>query len=293
MHRSIAFTMTLPVSMEDTELFPKDEFLNTIPGKIPLKVEVIQQMRSTLSRLWWSRLVIAVRGYVINYVQVEDSALFHCDDAFTAIHRTLAEEECDYERADVFLSDLNVILQVPLISEILLALSSGREVENPFLNPKTKDAFQRIFGFPNVMTYKVAEGQKCAFIVFMRVLCILQERWIAEKAKKKGIRFETDPEWQPDDRVVLFQHFFQGNRTWVLLDFDRYILSQWRPKGASIIFGDSFVAKKQRLGMKLCTYCGMIEQKVDQFPEQDKKPFCSPECLEAVYGQLGPTTIKI
>lgn len=31
-----------------------------------------------------------------------------------------------------------------------------------------------------------------------------------ETKKRKGIRFQEDPEWQPDERVVLFQHFFEG-----------------------------------------------------------------------------------
>ena len=128
----------------------------------------------------------------------------------------------------------------------------------------------------------------------MRVLCILQERWRAEKERKKGIRFEKDPEWQPDDRVVLFQQFYSGkwrrarlfrnigNRTWVLLDFDRYILAQWRPRGASIIFGDSFVEKKKRLGLRLCSYCGMLEQQKQQFPNRGDLVFCSPECADAL-----------
>ena len=62
--------MTLPVSMEDTELFPKSPRLDPRQGSTPLEIGIIRQMRGTLSRLWWSRLVISVRGYVINYVQV-------------------------------------------------------------------------------------------------------------------------------------------------------------------------------------------------------------------------------
>ena len=96
----------------------------------------------------------------------------------------------------------------------------------------------------------------------MKILYVLQQRWKSKNKERRSIRFETDPEWQPDDRVVLFQQFFHGNRTWVLCDFDRYILTQWRPQGATIIFGDRFVQKKQREGMKLCSYCGMIEQQV-------------------------------
>ena len=44
----------------------------------------------------------------------------------------------------------------------------------------------------------------------MDILTKIQERWTTQSNKQKTIRFEKDPEWQPDDRVVLFQHFFKG-----------------------------------------------------------------------------------
>ncbi|VDO57513.1 unnamed protein product [Haemonchus placei] len=47
-----------------------------------------------------------------------------------------------------------------------------------------------------------------------------------------------------------------------MLDFDRYILAQWRPRGSEVIFGARFVEKKMRSGMQLCAWCGMIEQQV-------------------------------
>ncbi|KIH48213.1 hypothetical protein ANCDUO_21720 [Ancylostoma duodenale] len=219
-------------------------------------------MHSSLDRLWWSRLVISVRGYVVNYVQHDDEVLFHTDDAFISIHRYLAEEVSDKRLGEQFVADLDAVVTYPLINEILLALSSSRQAQNPFFDKQVEASFTRVFGQPNDATYRVANGQKHAYVVFMRVLCILQERWKAERKSRKSIRFETDPEWQPDDRVVLFQEFYQGNRTWVLLDFDRYILAQWRPRGSEVIFGARFVEKKMRTGMQLCAWCGMIEQQV-------------------------------
>lgn len=46
--------------------------------------------------------------------------------------------------------------------------------------------------------------------MFIKVVVNLQQRWENEKLKKKSIRFETDPEWEPDERVVLFQTFASG-----------------------------------------------------------------------------------
>uniref|UniRef100_A0A1I7X998 Tau95 domain-containing protein n=1 Tax=Heterorhabditis bacteriophora TaxID=37862 RepID=A0A1I7X998_HETBA len=258
------FTMTLPVSMEDTELFPKEDRLSLRLSNIPVDIYSFRQMRASLTRLWWSRLVISVRGYVINYMQSNEESLFHTDDAFISIHRFLAEMNSENQLAEQFILDVARVVTYPNIGETLLALASDHPTKNPFQQDVTKESFERVFGKANLITYRIANGQKCAYIIFVKVLCVLQERWKAEKERKKGIRFETDPEWQPDDRVVLFQEFFRGNRTWVLLDFDRYILAQWKPRGASIIFGDRFVEKKLRSGMRLCAYCGMIEQQVDE-----------------------------
>lgn len=84
-----------------------------------------------------------------------------------------------------------------------------------------------------------------------------------------------DTEWQPDDRVVVFQEFYKGlksankekhrknaigNRTWVLLDFDRHILGYHKPNGVRAIFGDRYVQMKRDEGCLLCAHCGMIEQ---------------------------------
>lgn len=67
-----------------------------------------------------------------------------------------------------------------------------------------------MFGQPNATTYRIANAQKYAYITFMDILSTIQQRWLTQSNKQKAIRFEKDPEWQPDDRVVLFQHFFEG-----------------------------------------------------------------------------------
>ncbi|KAE9418335.1 hypothetical protein Angca_006054 [Angiostrongylus cantonensis] len=273
--------MILTVSMEDMELFPKDSHLNTKPNSVPIDVDCFTQMHSSLERLWWSRLVISVRGYVVNYVQNDDETLFHTDDAFVCIHRYLAEEKSERPLARQFIKDVDTIVTYPLISQTLLALCSSQKIANPFFDKEMEPALTRIFGHPNEATYRVANGQIYAYIVFMRVLCILQKRWMDERKERKTIRFETDPEWQPDNRVVLFQEFYKGNRTWILLDFDRYILTQWRPRGSEVIFGARFVEKKMRSGMQLCSWCGMIEQQPNQFSQcVNDKAICSSQCLD-------------
>lgn len=52
-------------------------------------------MYEKLSRIWWSRLVISVRGYVANYVENNDEILFHCDDAFIMVHQNIVESTAD------------------------------------------------------------------------------------------------------------------------------------------------------------------------------------------------------
>ncbi|VDO90144.1 unnamed protein product [Heligmosomoides polygyrus] len=91
--------------MEDLELFPKDPLLNTKPHGVPVDMNCFIQMQSSLDRLWWSRLVISVRGYVVNYVQNDDEILFHTDDAFISIHRFLAEEASDAKLAQQVVKD--------------------------------------------------------------------------------------------------------------------------------------------------------------------------------------------
>lgn len=75
--------------------------------------------------------------------------------------------------------------------------------------------------------------------------------------------------------------YFIGNRTWVMTDFDRHIISVWRPKGSIVIFGDRFIKDKQQLGYSLCFYCGMLEQQLGQFSKYRQRPYCSQKCLNA------------
>lgn len=59
-----------------------------------------------------------------------------------------------------------------------------------------------------------ANLQKLAYDVFTRLLGILLARFnaaVASTETRRGIRFEKDAEWQPNDRVVLFQQFFEGS----------------------------------------------------------------------------------
>ncbi|CAD6189380.1 unnamed protein product [Caenorhabditis auriculariae] len=253
--------------MEDTQLFPKDNILNLehVPS-FENDFEAFSQMKTSLDRLWWSRLVISVRGYVINYVHSNDNTLFHCDDAFTIIHRYLAETSSDVDSAHKYFVAVGAMAKEKDLMQRLLAVAMKKPIsDNPLDNEEFRTCFEQVFGKINQITIQISIEQLPAYIVFARVFSILQMRWKEEKAKRRGIRFETDPEWEPDERVVLFQQFGSGNRTWILLDFDRYILAQWKPNGTSVIFGDRFVEKKKRSGLKLCATCGMLEQQASQF----------------------------
>lgn len=215
------------------------------------------------------------------------------DDAFIIIHKVFVEKSHEYSPKQ-FVEFLNVITSHPDLDSTLSRLEAGTSPSNPFTTPQTSVAFTSVFGQPNPATYHIANLQKHAYYTFTNILGILLARWSAENCenatKRKGIRFDKDPEWQPDDRVVLFEEFYQGafpqtknlkrkkfhyfswsprrfilgNRTWVLTDFDRHIIAFWRPKGTKVIFGDRQIEKKKRSGFNLCDYCGMLEQ----FPEQ-------------------------
>jgi hypothetical protein len=205
--------MALPVSMEDTELFGKTKCLDTeLPvGGVKLDVEIFDQMFNSLTKLWWSRLIISVRGYVVNYLSKNEETVFLLDDAFINLHRAIVEG--DRDTAHQVLNDLDAIANVGEIAQLLDDLATGVQISeetHPFFVPATRDAFRRIFGPPEMRAYYSAAKQKIAYFVFMRIFAALQERWKVQSAKKKSIRFEEDPEWQPDDRVVLFEQFFQG-----------------------------------------------------------------------------------
>ncbi|GMT05671.1 hypothetical protein PENTCL1PPCAC_27845 [Pristionchus entomophagus] len=288
--------MALPVSMEDTELFPKGvKTLDLTPGTT-YEPTAIREMLTSLSPLWWSRLLISSRGFTINLLPANDEmTLFTVDDAYTSMHARLVAEpdhpDSEERRAEKekFIANIYTIVRFPSVSTVLAELVHGgapSENVSPFAHPTDGEAFTTVFGEANEATYRIADGQKHAYLAFSRILSLLQARWASEKGKKK-IRFETDPEWQPDNRVVLFEEFCRGNRTWVLLDFDRHILRFWRPRGAAIIFGDRFVEKKKREGLRLCDVCGMLEQGRDQFKALAGFVLCSPECA-----QEAATTVK-
>uniref|UniRef100_A0A0N5ASF5 MYND-type domain-containing protein n=1 Tax=Syphacia muris TaxID=451379 RepID=A0A0N5ASF5_9BILA len=282
-------------------------------------------MHQKLSKLWWSRLIISVRGYVANYVESSDEILFFTDDAFIMLHQRIVESTTKSASSVIFicflylqiLNDLDVFVNVMDIVETLSNLTRGIMQNNPFTDPQTKNQFRRLFGQANDTTYRVANAQKYAYITFMDILSIVQQRWLVQSNKQKTIRFEKDPEWQPDDRVVLFQHFFEGllilyclfkfpvccicvlfkhisknhmiflgNRTWVLSDFDRHILTYWRPNGSYVIFGDRFIHERLEEGYSLCANCGMLEQQPNQFGICDGKKFCSEQCSRSHFDSL-------
>ncbi|KAK6112169.1 hypothetical protein QQG55_46625 [Brugia pahangi] len=277
--------MLLPISMEDLELFPKNKQL--IIPKLPIaqfSPDEFEQMRNQLAKIWWSRLIIAVRGYVANYIEDNDEKLFLADDAFIIIHRYLVESNVT-DAIQQFLIDLEFIVNYPNVITILNDLNNGFSKYNPFIDPKSNNHFIRIYGEPDRGTYRVANAQIIAHIIFMHIFLILQQRWKFSIKKRKSIRFQEDPEWQPDDRVVLFQHFFKGNRTWVMTDFDRHIINVWRPKGSIVIFGDRFIKDKQRFGYSLCFYCGMLEQQIGQFRCHRQRRYCSQKCFYAALAE--------
>ncbi|CAB3399788.1 unnamed protein product [Caenorhabditis bovis] len=288
--------MTLPVSMDDKELFPKDEILNVnFSMKTEIDGDIFRQMFNSLDRLWWSRLVISVRGYVINYVQQNDDVLFPCDDAFIQIHQKVADKSSDEKTAYEYLEAIyNIIRSKDLL---LSALSNPAILNRSSSFDRIAQSFVIIYGEFNGKLLQLVIAQLPAFTLFIKVVVNLQQRWVNQKTGKKSIRFETDPEWEPDERVVLFQQFGTDNRTWVLLDFDRHIIEQWKPTGTSVIFGDRFVEKKKRAGMKLCSTCGMIEQKVAQFAQFNGDVFCSKECFDEATSKKpnyhGATVLKL
>ncbi|KAI6192196.1 hypothetical protein M3Y97_00310900 [Aphelenchoides bicaudatus] len=282
--------MRLPVvSMEDDELFPKSTHtLRGTPTTRHIGGECLESFLNIPDQVWWSRLVIAVRGYVINIVRKNDEHLFSLDDAFMLIHKVFAERQKTSMSPEKFITHLNTLLSLHDFMDILNSVDPanfGYMETHPFLDQPYNTAFEAFFGNAQLAkNLHLANLQKLAFDVFARLLNILLSRFTNEQKdqQRNSIRFERDPEWQADDKVVLFEEFYEGNRTWVLLDFDRYILDFWRPNGVQIIFGDMYVEKKQRAGFNLCEYCGMLEQSPQQFPKYNEKRFCSEHCFTAI-----------
>uniref|UniRef100_A0A8R1HN56 DUF8117 domain-containing protein n=1 Tax=Caenorhabditis japonica TaxID=281687 RepID=A0A8R1HN56_CAEJA len=289
--------MTLPVSMDDKELFPKVDILNlTFSPKSEVNEDVFKQMFTSLNRLWWSRLVISVRGYVINYVQQNDDVLFSCDDAFIKVHQKLAERNSQFEDAFEYLTAIFHVIREK--NTLMHLISSPQNISTTKIPQNVERSFAIIHGDLSPRAIQLTIAQLPAYTMFIKVVVNLQQRWENEKMKKKSIRFETDPEWEPDERVVLFQTFASDNRTWVLLDFDRYILQQWKPNGTSVIFGDRFVEKKKRAGLKLCSTCGMLEQKKGQFAAMNDQVYCSKTCFDEANSPMivtnhGATVVRL
>ncbi|KAI6231656.1 hypothetical protein M3Y95_00404900 [Aphelenchoides besseyi] len=272
--------MGLPVvSMEDEELFPKNpELLYESAHRHASEKDGLNQFLSEPNQLWWSRLVISCRGYVVNLLHPNEEQMFSLDDCFTLMHKVLAERQIRLTPIN-FVRHLNTFFSVPNVLDLLERIdpvNSGYLEPHPFAEAPYRAAFEALFGNPeSAQSLHTANMQKLAYDIFTRLLGILLARYNANSAedaqKRRGIRFANDPDWQPDDRVVYFKEFYQGNRTWILSDFDRHILEFWKPNGVQVIFGDRYIEKKQRAGFLLCDYCGMLEQKIDQFPQYQGK----------------------
>uniref|UniRef100_A0A0K0E2X1 MYM-type domain-containing protein n=1 Tax=Strongyloides stercoralis TaxID=6248 RepID=A0A0K0E2X1_STRER len=288
----------LPIlSMEDDELFPKNKIFDVPKTIANFEIKLFTELNDISTPLWWSRLIISSRGYLANYIEKDEEKLFLTDDAFILLHKVFVEKDYTFTSLD-FIKALLYLFKTPKMSDNFY-YTNQNDFENKMENDnKTNCTFslekydvkdkngiispcEVVFGKYGVANIKTAEIQKDGYLMFMKILSILILRFKEENehGKKKGIRFNIDNEWQPDDRVVLFQQFYSGNRTWVLTDFDRHIMNYWRPKGANVIFGDAYIDKKKRSGFMLCDYCGMLEQSVNQFPTFRDMKFCTEHCL--------------
>lgn len=62
-------------------------------------LEAIKEMRDKLSSLWWSRLIIACRGYMCSFYANEggsEDTLFCFDDAFIHLHKEFVENQPEH-----------------------------------------------------------------------------------------------------------------------------------------------------------------------------------------------------
>uniref|UniRef100_A0AC35UFY9 Uncharacterized protein n=1 Tax=Rhabditophanes sp. KR3021 TaxID=114890 RepID=A0AC35UFY9_9BILA len=283
------------VSMEDEELFPKDSVLNVPQALPPFSFALFEQLYNITDEnktIWWSRLIISVRGYVANYFKNEEQKLFLNDDAFILLHKIFVEKT-EPSSAIQFVEALYNLFCIPYLADGFIYKDQLRLSTNIQLNDEDVSIInvddtrfrsgEIVFGKFNETNSAIASYQKDGYLVFMKILIILLNTFAFQlkegKEKKKGIRFDIDNEWQPDDRVVLYQQFFTGNRTWLLYDFDRYIINFHRPNGVCVIFGRSYVEKKKRNNCHLCEACGMLEQQPFQFPIFRNIKFCTENCL--------------
>uniref|UniRef100_A0A0N5BJ73 FLZ-type domain-containing protein n=1 Tax=Strongyloides papillosus TaxID=174720 RepID=A0A0N5BJ73_STREA len=298
----------LPIlSMEDEELFPKDKVFDVPQAIASFDIKLFVELNNISTPLWWSRLIISSRGYLANYIEMDEEKLFLTDDAFILLHKVFVEKNHTFTSLE-FIKALLHLFRIPRMSdgfcytlqddfedEILnddkVDEESSLEKYNVIKDRITISPCEVLFGKNGVLSIKMAEIQKEGYLMFMKILSILILRFKEdmEQGKKKGIRFDIDNEWQPDDRVVLFQQFYSGNRTWILTDFDRHIMLYWKPKGANVIFGDAYIDKKKRSGFMLCEYCGMLEQSVNQFPQFRNMKFCTEQCLNKLLDEKNIT----
>lgn len=122
-----------------------------------LESRVLGEMRAGLNKVWWSRLVTATRGYVINafkvrllllppllnpfFLQHSDEILFLFDDTFILIHSALVEGTGG--AAAQLIADLAVLEAHGC--EALQALEQSEAVDdayNPFLHPNTAAPYE-------------------------------------------------------------------------------------------------------------------------------------------------------
>uniref|UniRef100_A0A0K0FXD2 FLZ-type domain-containing protein n=1 Tax=Strongyloides venezuelensis TaxID=75913 RepID=A0A0K0FXD2_STRVS len=298
----------LPIlSMEDEELFPKDKVFDVPQAIASFDIKLFVKLNNISTPLWWSRLIISSRGYLANYIEMDEEKLFLTDDAFILLHKVFVEKNHIFTSLE-FIKALLHLFRIPRVSDGF-CYTLQDDLEDKVLNDDkideesslekynikkdgiTVSPCEILFGNNGVLSIRMAEIQKEGYLMFMKILSILTLRFKEnmEQGKKKGIRFDIDNEWQPDDRVVLFQQFYSGNRTWILTDFDRHIMLYWKPKGANVIFGDAYIDKKKRSGFMLCEYCGMLEQSVNQFPQFRNMKFCTEQCLNKLLDERNIT----
>lgn len=269
-------------------------------------IEVFSQMFAKLGRLWWSRLVIACRGYAVSDFKGSDSIVFSFDDAFIYVHQRLVEG--GYDMALQLMQDIQLLEDIG--SDTLKKLFDGQSVpsnENPFNMPNTRNSFRRIFGEPSPLTDKTALMRGFCYLVFLHILTKYQRKWIFytsgslngdnSNGKLHGtteLEPFQDPDWRPDERVVIFRSLSPRQRAWVLTDFDRYVIKYWRPNGVRVIFGYEYVASKLQEGLKLCSYCGLLESQPGSFKrclvcqkQESKDPacYCSEDCEDLFHSK--------
>jgi hypothetical protein len=139
----------------------------------------------------------------------------------------LSGEYGQYRTIHTFVQDLCTLRSVSL--DVLAELAAGYQVndsEHPFYVQATRHTFARLFGKADAPTYYRAYKQSVAYNSFTDTLRTLARRWATAASShtlgKRGVRFVEDTEWQPDDRVVVFQTFYTGTICPVMLRVPAY-----------------------------------------------------------------------